>query len=285
MRMAYNLFHPSILKRIDCGLEYTEDQKRHFGQYMTTFTLTDTPATVAAQIRSAKSIHVHPDGFDYWIDVLQVLHEQNPLSVKLFVISGSDHPVRDEHIEFWAALFPNAQFWIQNFCGQHPNCKLFPIGVNFGRHMIDTPKTRTLMISAFNELNSEERTLLKQYLEQTPVLSQYCIPFKCGTDYCEELAISKFSVCPKGNGFDTLRFWESLSEQAIPIVLQNDFTRNLSLHYPGLPFVMLQRWTDLESWIQQDLDALYESIRSTYTDFLPVTLQYWFDMFDTIMNA
>ncbi len=140
------------------------------------------------------------------------------------------------------------------------------------------------MISHFNELNSEERTLLKEYLENTVELQKYRVPLLSVTDYCDELGKSKFSLCPTGNGFDTLRFWESLSEKAIPIVLQNDFTRNLSKQYPHLPFVMLRGWNELLEWCSQDLDALYTFYLQQYSDFSPVTLSYWKTKLDTILT-
>ena len=81
-----NLYHPMLLKNIHCSLVYTEEQKRHFGQYMRCFMLSDPPMEVASVLREALSIHVHPDGFDYCIDVLQVLHEKFSLPVRLFIL-------------------------------------------------------------------------------------------------------------------------------------------------------------------------------------------------------
>lgn len=282
----YNLYHPLILKRMNCSLVYTDKQQSYFGQYTQCFLLSDPPSDVAYAIRTARTIHVHPDGFDYWIDILRLLHEQTPLQVKLFLISGSDYPIYDSHIEYWTQLFPNARFWIQNYCGTHTQCTLFPIGVNTGREVRNPPKTQTLVISYFNELNSEERALLKQYIEDTPALHPYRIPQQSTSDYCDSLGNAKFSVCPTGNGFDTMRFWESLSEKTIPIVLQNDFTRNLSIQYPSLPVVKLRGWHELLEWSTQNLDELYDSILQTSSDFTPVSVEYWIQALEnTLLTA
>ena len=131
-------FHQStVLHLVDCFLVYTDKQKEMFSsRCRNVFTLTSLPKEVASVLYQSKSIFVHPDGFDYWIDVLQVLHEKNPLSVKLFIIAGSDYTIRDEHIELWTVMFPTAKFWIQNYIGTHERCRIFPIGVNHSIEMI-----------------------------------------------------------------------------------------------------------------------------------------------------
>jgi len=279
-----NFHHGALLKKMGCSLVYTDDQKRHFGQYTRAFTLADPPQEVAKAIRGSHCIHVHPDGFDYWIDVLIVLQEKSPLQIQLFCITGSDYTIRDEHIQYWIAAFPAAKFWIQNYCGSFSQCTMLPIGCNFAHEITEKHKIRTLIISHFNELNSEERSLLKQLLDVTPELQQYRMPHQSAAEYSEQLGKSKFSVCPTGNGFDTMRFWESLSEKSIPIVLQNDFTRNLSLQYPNLPFVMISGWNELLPWSQQDLNALYEFLLQRYSDFSCVTEAYWLEKLETILS-
>jgi hypothetical protein len=57
--------------------------------------------------------------------------------------------------------------------------------------------------------------------------------------FFEELRASEYSLCPRGNGIDTHRFWESLYTGTIPIVEHcrlNDF-------FQGLPFITWSRMT------------------------------------------
>jgi len=124
-------FHQrTILQHVDCLLVYSEEQVKLLSSLgKPLFTLKSSPKEVAPVIWKAKSILIHPDGFDYWMDILQVLHKKHPLSVKLFLFSGSDFTITDENIEFWTMIFPKAKFWIQNYTGSHPSCRILPIGV------------------------------------------------------------------------------------------------------------------------------------------------------------
>lgn len=61
-------------------------------------------------------------------------------------------------------------------------------------------------------------------------------------DYLIELAQHKFCLCPRGNGVDTHRFWESQYLNTIPIILKEDWTPS----YSGLPILILNCWSELE---------------------------------------
>ncbi len=284
--MPLCIYHPKFLEKVGCSLIYKEDHREYFSWFAPAFTLKDKPKEVAKQIRQSLAIHIHPDGFDYWIDILKVLHEQHALPVKVFVITGSDYPLRDEHLEYWFGLFPTVHFFVQNYLGNHPQVTLFPIGTFYPTTIQTTEKSRDLVISQFDANNSEERFLLVKYLDSTPSLNSYRLGFLKNEAYLEELKKARFSVCPKGNGYDTMRFWESLAMGAIPIVLANEFTRNLAIKYPGLPFVMLPNWADLEAWVQeQDLSFLYQQMRTQFNDLSPLSLSTWISKLSTYLTV
>jgi hypothetical protein len=58
--------------------------------------------------------------------------------------------------------------------------------------------------------------------------------------FLTELGLAQFVACPRGNGFDTHRVWESLYMGAIPVVLDTPQAREL---YFGLPIIFVQRWS------------------------------------------
>ena len=65
-----SFYQKTILQRVDCLLVYTPEQQEDFQKiHSHVFTLKDTPKQVAAILRKAKSIYIHPDGFDYWVDM------------------------------------------------------------------------------------------------------------------------------------------------------------------------------------------------------------------------
>ena len=274
-------FHQrTILQRVDCLLVYTEDQLNMFSSLgKPTFTLKSPPKEVASVVWKSNSIYIHPDGFDYWIDVLQVLHQKHSLPLKLFIFAGSDYTITDEHIEYWTMLFPKANFWIQNYLGSLPNCSLLPIGVNKSIELTEKEKTKPIAISYFNPLNSRERSELQTFLEKEESLQSYRIPSCSLEQYLEEISKAYFSVCPTGNGYDSIRFWESLSVGAIPLVLSSPFVEALLEHHPELPFMILQQWEDLVSFLHSDIEKVYDMYMGM-SNLELLTEEYWQKKFD-----
>jgi hypothetical protein len=278
-------FHQrTILQRVDCLLVYTEEQVELFSSLgKPIFRLKSSPKEVASVLWKASSIYVHPDGFDYWIDVLQVLNQKQKLPVKLFVFSGSDYSVTDERIDFWTMVFPSAKFWVQNYLGSKVNCRIFPLGVSHSNEMNEQEKTQPLVITYFNPLNSKERTELQNYLEKEASLQSYRMPTCSIEEYMEGLSKAYFSACPLGNGYDSLRFWESLSVGAIPLVLSSPFMEAMLEHHPELPFMILEQWEDLTSFVKSDIQKVYDMYMEMSTlDIL--TEDYWQKEFDNILG-
>ena len=58
-------------------------------------------------------------------------------------------------------------------------------------------------------------------------------------DYIEAMVSAKAVVCPRGNGLDTHRAWETLYKGAWAIVPDNQHTRCLLEEYPSLPLIPL----------------------------------------------
>lgn len=47
-----------------------------------------------------------------------------------------------------------------------------------------------------------------------------------------QLSRSKFCICPRGNGFDSFRFWDSLYLGAIPIITDDALIKNMNITVP-----------------------------------------------------
>ena len=69
---------------------------------------------------------------------------------------------------------------------------------------------------------------------------------------------SMFVACPRGNGLDTHRFWESLYLGAVPIVVKKDVIP--AFQYG--PHLVIEDWQELEEISQQDLRRIYVSKQS-----------------------
>lgn len=58
----------------------------------------------------------------------------------------------------------------------------------------------------------------------------------------------KFIACPRGNGTDTHRFWETLYRGSIPVVKRSKWSESIA--EIGIPMVQLNSW-DFEEFIEQ----------------------------------
>lgn len=86
--------------------------------------------------------------------------------------------------------------------------------------------------------------------------------------YMESLARHKFCLCPRGNGLDTHRFWESIYLDTIPVITRSDWMAA----YAELPVVVLENWAALES---VDLEREYVKIKATAYRFDRLSLDYY----------
>jgi len=74
-------------------------------------------------------------------------------------------------------------------------------------------------------------------------------------EYREKLNNYMFHACPEGNGLDTYRTWESLYLNVIPIVIKNNFYSQ----FTDFPALILNDWSDLQSYTEFDLKKVYNS--------------------------
>ena len=86
--------------------------------------------------------------------------------------------------------------------------------------------------------------------------------------YIDDLFSYKYIVCPKGNGIDTMRMWESLYCGAIPIVPRS----GVSSHFSGLlPIIEVDNW-NLDS---EYLESVYPALATRLANFGLLNKEYW----------
>lgn len=166
----------------------------------------------------------------------------------VLIIGNSDRDFKS----FEIALPPSIKkVFIQNLSFKSDLLKVLPIGIenrrlnfngrpeNFNVKHVFKEKQNKVLIGPFaqshpernfiNELNGYDTCKLEINRER---LSP--------NEYAEISSEFKFIACPRGNGIDTHRFWESLYRGSIPIVKVSDWSQNLkSLN---LPFVEIDTW-------------------------------------------
>jgi len=208
------------------------------------------PKTVVPKLYSASVLMIHPDIFDKWTDILILLAQKKSLNnIKLFIIHGSDYFIDDDIMEIMIAFFPNANFWIQNYVGFNENCKLLPIGVVADyNELIHKKKLFAISYVSYNSFHREEFYQFLYDYEQFKL--DYYTPITDGLTYFKNISELYFTACPMGNGYDTLRFWESLMLKTIPIVKEHEFYDSLKNYYPKLPYIKVSSWDDLPALVE-----------------------------------
>lgn len=77
--------------------------------------------------------------------------------------------------------------------------------------------------------------------------------------YSASLGNAKFAPCPAGNSPETIRFYDTLENGAIPVVLESKFT-NFMMIYEGvekveeLPFLVLRSWEEYNEAVKEYLE-------------------------------
>lgn len=87
-------------------------------------------------------------------------------------------------------------------------------------------------------------------------------------EYLSDLTSHKFSLCPRGNGIDTHRLWESLYARTIPVVKYHPAHRS----FKNLPILFVDDW----SVITEDfLNQQYERMASCKWDYSMLKASWW----------
>lgn len=86
--------------------------------------------------------------------------------------------------------------------------------------------------------------------------------------YLKEIKVSKFVLCPRGNGIDTHRLWESLYMGSIPIVKYE----NAHHLFTDLPILFINNWNEIN---EEFLNRKYIEISEKEWNFEKLKLSYW----------
>ncbi len=145
------------------------------------------------------------------------------------------------------------------------NIKIIPIGLENKRFLnnglishftsYQNTKKSDYILSSFNKRNSE-RINLDNLVQRNEIITSKI--FKDHKDYIKNLSKFKFNLCPKGNGVDTHRLWESFMVDTIPIVKNHIYIENLIKN--EIPLFVVNEWEEIMNVDKNELDAIYEKL-------------------------
>lgn len=231
----------------------------------------------------------YPNIFYSKIDyVWQFLH--NAINIKhpfVLVTHNGDLPVNEEMSSFIQSL-PNLKMWF----GQNINCdnnriKSIPIGLENTKNWTKFSKKDLLYNSANEKSNPEKLVYANFSFFTNPVerLSCYELVKKSSnfiTDKCNNEVIQDeyqswlndvknhhYVLCPRGNGIDTHRFWETLYLGRIPITKRNSNTK----FYENLPVLFVDDWSEITEDLLLSKLEWFSNLDNF--DLEPLKMSYW----------
>ena len=168
------------------------------------------------------------------------------------VIGNSD---RDFDGDFDFSLIKCRRIYVQNLLTpSNEVVRILPLGIEnlqlgrnglpilFSRIFFRIPKQNRILLGPFSNTHSERDGLICSLSKNVNVecVKTFMNPLK----YAFKASRFKYVACPRGNGVDTHRFWESLYRGSIPIVLESEWARNISKL--GIPVIQISSWSDSE---------------------------------------
>jgi hypothetical protein len=202
------------------------------------------------------------------------------------VVAGhSDYEITDEIVE----KHPNFKEWfvVNNFSTQTKVVSL-PLGVTnycddssihliygdntlFFETMCNQKKENTLAYMNFNinTYPTERQQVWNMFIDKSWVTTGLIQNTKEGRlKYMNDIYNSKFCICPRGNGLDTHRLWESLYLKTIPIVIYHTHFKNMT----DLPILFINDWSEVT---EEFLNIKYEEMSKKEYNLEKLKMSYW----------
>ena len=160
-----------------------------------------------------------------------------------------------------------AHWFTQNLCfDESENISLIPIGLENRRRLKsgrkiwfkdkNSLKSKNILASYDIYTNYEERFQIQELLKDNEII--HFDKFAKTKDYFNNLKDYRFILCPPGNGVDTHRIWESLLMNTIPILNNNNFSKNLV--NKKVPVLVVDEWKELNDYDENYFVSEYEKI-------------------------
>jgi hypothetical protein len=176
----------------------------------------------------------------------------NPQQKFKLITHNSDLPVNNCYV-------PSnlVKWYAQNLCFNHPKVEPIPIGLENQswhphkrevlKHLVLNRSSRHRIRKPLCQFNpgtfaTERHPLFKMASNQEVFADTYsCLNGVDFSFYADNLIKYEFCLCPRGNGIDTHRLWESILLGCIPIIKRHK-THEFDLQ---LPIVFIENWREV----------------------------------------
>jgi hypothetical protein len=146
----------------------------------------------------------------------------------------------------------------QNLNFRHEKYQVLPIGIEnlslavngfpsfFTKKRGDSIKLERLLIGPFSPTHSERNGSID--LHKSLQCSDYFHDRLPPEEYHNLISRYRFVLCPRGNGIDTHRFWETVYHGGIPVVNESEWSRNIK--NLGIPILEINKMSHFENQLQ-----------------------------------
>jgi hypothetical protein len=209
------------------------------------------------------------------------------ISARLLVLGNADRDFYDLDFDLPPSL---KAVYLQNSHISNGFFKTLPIGLENLRHgrngqqslfrrvFTEREKTNRILVGPFSPTHQERSELISWGTIRDPrltVISNRLTPSKLAN-----VASSfKFIACPRGNGTDTHRFWESLYRGSIPVVKESLWSK--SIGDLGIPCIQLESW-DFEEF--EEKSKGFSSVAFNPETMPILWMDYWEKLFKSNLD-
>jgi hypothetical protein len=260
--------HTIVLK----GQFYADEQLKHTNCKYTYFEKNQNINSLPNDILNAKSLFVYTHILDFFFSKIYPLLK-NPF---VLVTHNSDNDINEQY-----KLYLNdtkiIKWFAQNVNYNHEKLSSLPIGIansqwphgnlNIFENIKNTKIEKTNLIYKNFEISTNiiHRNYVNAALSRNNIYMNTKKPYN---QYLIDINQSFFNICPKGNGIDTHRMWESLYLGCIPVV--DDCINNQN--FKDLPILIVSNWNDVTIDYLKDNILKYKNIQFNYEK---LNLNYW----------
>ena len=139
--------------------------------------------------------------------------------------------------------------------------KLYPVDVRLDimkNTMISDPKpTKLLYINHAEHTNLSERGNIREMFADKPFAT--ISPRVDYPEYCKQIQLHKFMICPEGNAVDCHRNWEVLLLKRVPIMKRNSYLEEC---YKNYPILWVDDYADVNKSLLAENDHLFIESRN-----------------------
>lgn len=228
-----------------------------------------------AKLKVAKSIFVPGHMVDYFL-----LNFSEEISANVLVFGNSDRDYMNLEL-----MLPKSvrRVFLQNSHIDNEKYSVLPIGVEnlrygkngFKRYFTykteDQDKVGRILVGPFSATHAERLELL-EWKWATDERVYFQEEFMSNREISSLSRKFKFVACPRGNGTDTHRFWETLYRGSIPVVLDTVWSRQIQ--NLGIPCLLVPNWK-----IDSVLAKMDSSTIAAFnpSEVAPLWLRFWED--------